>query len=66
MKELISPFQNAFLGDMQLQDNVIVGFEILNTIWKERKGGSILGGLTLGMNKVKLGFHKRRRLCIWV
>lgn len=47
MEDIISPYQNAFVSNRIIQDNITVGDEIMNTIRKKRKGGGIMGDLKL-------------------
>ena len=38
MNSLISPFQNAFIQDRNISDNILLAHEIMDTIGKKRAG----------------------------
>ena len=51
MADIISPFQNAFIKERSISDNIILESETINVISKRNKGKGSLGALKLDMDK---------------
>lgn len=51
IQELVSPFQNAFIPDRLLSDNVLIAHEMVDKIWKGKRGKAFMAALKIDMFK---------------